>query len=209
MAIVVNCPTCGVKLTLEEDRAGSFMQCPKCDGRITVPAPAAPNPAPPPQPTPTIVYRSQRVAAPAPPPPMPVSIRAHEEVFLDWKEVKVTSHRLILSGEVGGPMVYAMKHITHVECFRLPSQLFQVGSILTFWGIVTLCFGIGIILLAVGIPLMCVGGYNSVLRVHTSGGRSRLMGGDSMVSRHLIGYKPQELEKVVRAINKAMLFGTP
>ena len=154
-------------------------------------------------------------AAPVPPvalQPQPVLVtisKAEEEVFLDWRDVKVTSHRLILSGEVGGPMVYAMKHITHVESFRLPSQLFTVGYLLTIWGIVTLCFGIGVILLVVGIPLMCVGGYDHVLRVHTSGGRSRLMGGDSMISRHLIGYKPQDLEKVVRAINKAMLCATP
>jgi DNA-directed RNA polymerase subunit RPC12/RpoP len=35
--IVFNCPSCGVKLQVEEDRAGIAARCPGCGKRINIP----------------------------------------------------------------------------------------------------------------------------------------------------------------------------
>ncbi len=57
MAFTVTCPTCGVRLTLEEDRAGQKFVCPKCDGAMMLPG-AEPQPV-------------SRTNAPEQPPPLP------------------------------------------------------------------------------------------------------------------------------------------
>lgn len=46
MAISLLCPSCGVKLTLDDDRAGKTLECPRCNATMSVPIPAEPDPAP-------------------------------------------------------------------------------------------------------------------------------------------------------------------
>lgn len=44
MAIVVVCPGCSVRLTLGDDRAGTTLECPKCDSPMRVPGASLPSP---------------------------------------------------------------------------------------------------------------------------------------------------------------------
>lgn len=42
--LVVNCPSCSVRITLNYDRAGTTLECPKCDRSICVPVLLSPLP---------------------------------------------------------------------------------------------------------------------------------------------------------------------
>lgn len=52
MAIVLLCPKCAVRLTLDDDRGGTTFECPKCATAITVPVLLSPAPPTPPVPPP-------------------------------------------------------------------------------------------------------------------------------------------------------------
>ena len=45
--LVVNCPSCSVRLTLNDDRAGSSLCCPRCETPILVPGQRSPLPSSP------------------------------------------------------------------------------------------------------------------------------------------------------------------
>jgi hypothetical protein len=47
MPIALLCPSCNVRLTLSDDRAGSELDCPKCGRTLSVP-PSPPRPTLPP-----------------------------------------------------------------------------------------------------------------------------------------------------------------
>lgn len=47
MAIILRCPGCSTRLTIDDDRAGTVFDCPNCDSAINVPLPATPIPATP------------------------------------------------------------------------------------------------------------------------------------------------------------------
>src|SRR5688572_21422410 len=78
MPIIVNCPACRVRLSVEDNQAGRFIDCPRCDANFPVPhtsaaQPPAPNRAPPPRPqqpmSPPAVGLDQPPALPPPLPP--------------------------------------------------------------------------------------------------------------------------------------------
>jgi hypothetical protein len=60
MAITITCPSCSIRLTLDDDRAGTTFECPKCYEALTLPTlstlslppEASPTPAPEPEPQP-------------------------------------------------------------------------------------------------------------------------------------------------------------
>lgn len=81
MAITVNCPSCRVRLNVTEDRAGSRLDCPRCDAVLTVPratATAAPavERAPPPVPKPQILSLPSVDLDELEPPPAPPRLTA-------------------------------------------------------------------------------------------------------------------------------------
>lgn len=48
MPIVILCPKCKTRLTLGDDRAGTTLECPRCDGPLSIPVALLPPPASPP-----------------------------------------------------------------------------------------------------------------------------------------------------------------
>ncbi len=62
MAIVVLCPSCSIRLTLGDDRAGTTFECPKCNNPMSVP----PDPSHRPDPLPPTVPPSEDTKADRP-----------------------------------------------------------------------------------------------------------------------------------------------
>jgi len=92
MAIIIFCPGCGTRLTVGDDRAGTSLECPKCDVAIAVPSVLPPPPAPPPtppRPSGPVPPRGMPPLPPAPPPlppplPPPTPIPAAPPAVYDW-----------------------------------------------------------------------------------------------------------------------------
>jgi hypothetical protein len=82
MSIVVQCPSCNIRLTLCDDRAGTTLRCPKCEGDITVPVPAS-------SPTTPSLERT-----PPPPLPAPVPSPIEKPVEKTWRRRKPAASEL-------------------------------------------------------------------------------------------------------------------
>lgn len=67
MPIALLCPSCKVRLTLGDDRAGHTINCPRCSAGITVPLPTS-SPHPPPRPPVPPPPPARSSHAPPPPP---------------------------------------------------------------------------------------------------------------------------------------------
>lgn len=72
MAIVVICPSCKVRLTLGDDRAGTIFSCPRCAAAISVSASTPSATPPPPSVRPAAVPSASPLPAPLPAPARPV-----------------------------------------------------------------------------------------------------------------------------------------
>lgn len=112
-----------------------------------------------------------------------------ERVYLNNDLVRVTASRLIVYDIT--TKVYAMRGITSVQIVRIPPNQVVTWWLL-FWGTVTFCFLVGLVLLIVAIIRLQT--RRPALLIRTAGGEDAL----------LIGTHPDEIEDIVRAVNRAI-----
>jgi hypothetical protein len=90
---------------------------------------------------------------------------------------------------------YAMRQITSVQCIEIPADNSVAIQCIIWGGIGLLCFGLGIIPLVIGIILMCMARSKYALAIHSASGEAHA----------LIGEDEEGIDRIVRAINKAII----